>query len=164
MMMMNNNTNNRFKTAMCKHFEQSKWPTLGGWFHIIRWSLSYGPEMPFCSWKRRTPCNEWSNLFSSTDWLKIRQNQNSHSFTKTFGGGDQNNQSGNSYKKTRCKFFDQGNCRFGQSCHFAHGEQDLRATVTRYWKKYFSQPSRIALKEVMLDLFKAKWPNSKFKN
>ena len=33
----------------------------------------------------------------------------------------------NNYKTQRCKFFDeQGNCKFGKNCSFAHGDHELR--------------------------------------
>jgi hypothetical protein len=33
----------------------------------------------------------------------------------------------NNYKTQRCKYFDeQGQCKFGKNCSYAHGEEELR--------------------------------------
>eukprot|EP00742_Colponemidia_sp_Colp-10_P000597 GILJ01000653.1.p1 GENE.GILJ01000653.1~~GILJ01000653.1.p1 ORF type:complete len:293 (-),score=23.12 GILJ01000653.1:327-1205(-) len=36
-------------------------------------------------------------------------------------------QSHPNYKTVKCKFFEQGTCKFGAKCSFAHGDQDMRA-------------------------------------
>lgn len=114
---MMNNMHNRFKTAMCKHFEQT------GQCHM-------GAKCHFAHGKEELRANENLPI--------IHQNQmpiNTNS--KQSWGGDfstqqtqlgVSNQSGGNYKTARCKFFEKGHCKFGQNCSFAHGDQDLRST------------------------------------
>lgn len=34
----------------------------------------------------------------------------------------------NNFKTVRCRYFDNGYCKNGPQCSFAHGDQDTRAT------------------------------------
>jgi len=115
---MMNNMNNRFKTAICKHFEQNGTCHMGTKCHFAHGKEELrvmNENMPIIHQNQMT-----MNTQSKPSWSGDFPTQQTQLGVT--------NQSGGHYKTAKCKFFEKGHCKFGQNCSFAHGEMDLRST------------------------------------
>jgi len=112
---MNNTTNHRYKTSMCRNFEQTGNCPMGLKCHFAHGKEELRETLPLIN--NQNPGT--MSIKTKQGWGELNQGQNHN---------QNQNQSGGAYKTSKCKFFEQGHCKFGQNCNFAHGDQDLRAT------------------------------------
>jgi len=98
---------------------------------------------PFCRYKHvRRPREDMPVVADFS--LGLTQMQ-AHQNTGGPGGGDDDDQQGQDqrrpakpnefYKISLCKHFMAGNCPFGEGCHFAHGEDELREFPKQHHQK-----------------------------
>lgn len=103
-------TNNKYKTVICKHFEQSGQCYLGDKCHF-----AHGSE------ELRNPSDPLPpNKGLSTNDTKPTQNYQGQTLPPNVSN----------YKTIKCKFFEKGHCKFAGGCSFAHGDQDVRPANT----------------------------------
>jgi hypothetical protein len=100
--------NTKYKTMMCRHFEQTG-------------NCQLGPKCHFAHGKEE--------LRKITDPLPptvALEPQKTPSMPQAQSFNASNNAVPSNYKTVKCKYFEQGYCKFNQSCSFAHGDQDIR--------------------------------------
>lgn len=102
--------NNKYKTVMCKHFEDTGKCYLGNKCHF-----AHGPE----------------DLRQIDDPLPATQARprKDHKISKPFGTQQTTPQVSN-YKTVQCRFFQKGHCKYESGCNYAHGDQDVRQPGT----------------------------------
>lgn len=101
------NANNKYKTVMCKHFEQNGQCYLGAKCHF-----AHGQE------ELRSPSDPLPPMKSpGTNDNKAFQGYQGYSAPPNVSN----------YKTIKCRFFEKGHCKYGTSCSFAHGDQDIRS-------------------------------------
>ncbi|KRX05135.1 hypothetical protein PPERSA_06769 [Pseudocohnilembus persalinus] len=59
--------------------------------------------------------------------MMMQQFQQQQQMNQMQNGNKQQNQTGK-YKTQLCRHFQSGNCQLGNTCHFAHGQADLRTS------------------------------------
>lgn len=100
------NLNNKYKTVICKHFQQTGRCNLGQRCHF-----AHGPE------ELRNPNDPIpAGQIPSSQPPRPFQNTPSPSGPATVAN----------FKTIKCKFFEQGQCKYESKCTFAHGDQDVR--------------------------------------
>jgi len=99
--------NTKYKTMMCRHYEQTG-------------TCQLGPKCHFAHGKEE--------LRKITDPLPptVVAEQKAPSMPQAQPFNVPNNPVPSNYKTVKCKYFEQGYCKYNQSCSFAHGDQDLR--------------------------------------
>jgi len=102
--------NNKYKTVMCKHFEDTGKCYLGNKCHF-----AHGAE----------------DLRQIDDPLPATQARprKDPKVSKPFGSQQPNPQVSN-YKTVQCRFFQKGHCKYESGCNYAHGDQDVRQPGT----------------------------------
>jgi len=105
---MMSSPNAKFKTAMCKHFEQNGSCPLQQKCHF-----AHGEH-------------ELRKIDDPLPQGSRTQQGGEHKAYQSFGS-NQVPSSVSNYKTVKCKFFEKGYCKYGDGCSFAHGEQDVRA-------------------------------------
>mmetsp|Transcript_56767 Transcript_56767/g.65044 ORF Transcript_56767/g.65044 Transcript_56767/m.65044 type:complete len:370 (+) Transcript_56767:46-1155(+) len=113
---MMSNINNKYKTTICRHWEQT-----GNCQMASRCHFAHGKE----------------ELRSATDpmpgGMMPRQQNFPPKFNpkmnlneKSFPGTDSNGSIPSNFKTVTCKYFEKGFCKYQEKCNFAHGDADLR--------------------------------------
>lgn len=95
--------NTKFKTTMCKYYEQEKICPLGARCHF-----AHGKEDMR---HQNDPLPNNTPLISNN-----KMPQNVQPMTNTM--------SGNNFKTVVCKYWEQGKCKYGNNCSFAHGDTE----------------------------------------
>jgi hypothetical protein len=109
---MMGSVNNKYKTVMCKHFEQHGYCHLGGKCHFahgkedLRSINDPIPEHPNTQ-KPRIPSKPYTPTTYTSSFSSLPPTISN-------------------YKTVKCKFFEKGFCKFNQNCGFAHGDHELR--------------------------------------
>jgi len=115
---MNNTSsvNTKYKTAMCRHWEQTGNCQLGPKCHFAHGKddlRSMGDPLPLNAPSR--PQNLMQKPFQKPTYSDNNFSNNSN------GGSFPSN-----YKTSLCKYFEKGSCKYEGKCNFAHGESELR--------------------------------------
>lgn len=104
------NANNKYKTVICKHFEQSGHCYLGDKCHFAHGQAELR--------KISDPLPPQKDLTNTDN--KSPQNFSGYSVPPTVSN----------YKTIQCKFFEKGHCKYGGNCSFAHGDHEMRSPDT----------------------------------
>jgi hypothetical protein len=102
------NVNNKYKTALCNNFEQSGECRLGDRCHF-----AHGKE-------------ELRNVFDPLPPNKGMTRSGPKPIQNYSGGSQPPN-----YKTSKCRFYESGHCKYGKSCNFAHGDEELRSSTQK---------------------------------
>lgn len=97
--------NTKFKTTVCKYYEENKVCPLGAKCHF-----AHGKEDMR---KINDPLPQNAPMMPNS---KVQQQM----------GQFMNPMMINNYKTVVCKYWEQGKCKYQQNCSFAHGEQDIK--------------------------------------
>jgi hypothetical protein len=101
---------NKYKTSMCKHFEQH-----GKCYMAEKCHFAHGFD-------------ELRNINDPVPTGIPQQGGIRKPPMQGMQGGQHSNPSEtNNFKTAKCKYFDQGGCKFGDKCNFAHGDEELRS-------------------------------------
>jgi len=107
---MMSTANNKYKTVMCKHFEDTGKCYLGNKCHF-----AHGSE----------------EIRQMDDPLPLTQARprRDPKILRPFGGQQATSPVPN-YKTVQCRFFQKGHCKYESGCNYAHGDQDVRQPGT----------------------------------
>lgn len=110
--------NNRYKTMSCRHWEQTGLCQMGARCHF-----AHGKE-ELRQMNDPLPTPAEPKTFSPSGGIGGPGGPGPQGVAAAgaMGGG----MPYSNYKTVKCKYFDQGLCKFGESCSFAHGEEDMR--------------------------------------
>lgn len=116
--------NNKYKTMLCRH-----WETLGTCYMGAKCHFAHGKQ----------------DLRSISDPLPVSTQvygyQNSPSPTNDMPTQNisSGNYSTNNFKTIKCKYFEQGWCKYDKHCTFAHGDPDPKDSFSSQMKSNFPQ-------------------------
>jgi len=105
--------NPKYKTMMCRHYEQTGTCQLGAKCHF-----AHGKEE-----LRKITDPLPTNVVADQKPMSSMGGGQGYSGGSTMGS----NPTPSNYKTIKCKYFEQGYCKYNQSCSFAHGDTDIRA-------------------------------------
>jgi len=109
--------NNRYKTSMCRHFETTGFCHLGERCHF-----AHGPQ------ELRTVNDPMPSQYYDASFKPPSQQK------------FQPNMPYNNFKTVKCKYFENdGFCRYGQNCSFAHGDNETRKPTDNLPPQYYDQ-------------------------
>jgi hypothetical protein len=108
--MMGSNINNKYKTTMCKHFEQTGFCPIGQKCHFAHGKA----ELRHIS--DPIPLNP-TMVKQVQSTPKPQQTVSSNNLPPTISN----------YKTMKCKYFEKGLCKYSNNCGFAHGNHELRS-------------------------------------
>jgi len=114
--------NSKYKTTMCRHFEQTGNCQLG-----TRCHFAHGKE----ELRKATDPIPTMNTGGIAE-PKVNTMGQMTQMNQMQGGMPNYSSTGiatpSNYKTVKCKYFEKGYCKYNQSCSFAHGDEDIKLT------------------------------------
>jgi len=113
--------NSKYKTSMCRHYEQNGTCQLGARCHFAHGKdelRKMTDPIPTVSQTQSQQPMEQAKPMSSQG--QMGGFQSSYPLVPS-----------SNYKTVKCKYFEKGYCKYNQSCSFAHGDTDMRMTSSK---------------------------------